>query len=50
MKRSMMMARDLGLLSVSSPTPTSRYRSLKAKLGFLGRELYFYHHYRMTGN
>jgi uncharacterized SAM-binding protein YcdF (DUF218 family) len=50
MKRSSMMARDLGLSAVTSPTPTSRYRSLKSKLGFLGRELYFYHHYLVTGN
>lgn len=50
MKRSSLMARDLEISSVSSPTPTSRYRSLKARLGFLGRELYFYHHYRVTGN
>jgi uncharacterized SAM-binding protein YcdF (DUF218 family) len=50
MKRAMMMADDLGIEAVSSPTPTTRYRSLRTKLGFLVRELYFVHHYVLTGN
>jgi uncharacterized SAM-binding protein YcdF (DUF218 family) len=50
MKRAMMMADDLGIEAVSSPTPTTRYRSLRTKLGFLLRELYFVHHYVLTGN
>lgn len=50
MKRAMMMAGDLELVAVSSPTPTSRYRSLKTKLGFLLREVYFIHHYFVTGD
>jgi uncharacterized SAM-binding protein YcdF (DUF218 family) len=50
MKRAMMMADDLGIVAVSSPTPTSRYRTLKTKLGFLLRELYFIHHYFATGH
>lgn len=50
MKRAMMMADDLGISAVSSPTSTSRYRSLRTKLGFLVRELYFVHHYVLTGN
>lgn len=50
MKRAMMMADDLGIAAVSSPTPTTRYRSLRTKLGFLVRELYFVHHYVLTGN
>lgn len=49
MKRATMMAEDLGIVAVSSPTPTSRYRSLKAKLAFLMREIYFIHHYVVTG-
>ncbi|TAE92488.1 MAG: YdcF family protein [Verrucomicrobia bacterium] len=49
MKRSMMMADDLDIPAVSSPTPTSRYRSLKTKLVFLLREIYFIHHYIATG-
>jgi len=50
LKRSARMASDLGIAAVTSPTPTTRYRSLKSRLGFLGRELYFHHHYRFTGN
>lgn len=50
LKRSALMARHLGILAVTSPTSTSRYRSLKSRLGFLAREVYFYHHYRFTGN
>ena len=50
MKRAMMMADDLGIAGVSSPTPTTRYRSWRTKLGFLVRELYFVHHYVLTGN
>ncbi len=50
MKRAMMMTDDLGISAVSSPTPTSRYRSLRTKFGFLLRELYFVHHYVLTGN
>jgi uncharacterized SAM-binding protein YcdF (DUF218 family) len=49
MMRAMMMADDLGIAAVSSPTPTSRYRSIKTKLGFLLREVYFIHHYFSTG-
>ncbi len=45
LKRAEMMARDLGISAVTSPTPTSRYRSLKTKLEFLFREIYFYNHY-----
>ncbi len=50
LKRSALMAHDLGIEAVTSPTPTTRYRSLKSKLPFFARELYFYHHYRFTGN
>ena len=50
MKRALMMADGLGLKSVSSPTPTTRYRSLQTKLGFLVREIYFFHHYLVTGD
>jgi uncharacterized SAM-binding protein YcdF (DUF218 family) len=48
MERSMMMAGDLGLDAVSSPTPTSRYRTLGPQLGFLYREIYFFHYYLIT--
>ncbi|GAA5116597.1 YdcF family protein [Luteolibacter yonseiensis] len=50
MKRALTMADGLGLEAVSSPTPTTRYRSLRARLGFLVREIYFFHHYLITGN
>jgi len=42
MKRSVTMARDLGLDAYPSPTPTSRYRSWRSKLGFLVRETGWY--------
>lgn len=50
MKRAVMMAGGLGINAVSSPTPTTRYRSLRTQLGFLIREIYFFHHYLITGN
>ena len=45
------MASDLGLDAHPSPTPTTRYRTLKTQLGFLAREIYFYlayHLYRLA--
>lgn len=42
MRRSLMMARDLGLAAYSSPTPTTRYTGFKSQVSFLGRELFFY--------
>lgn len=50
MKRAMLMADGLGMNAASSPTPTSRYRSIRTKLGFLLREIYFIHHYLATGD
>ncbi len=50
MKRSILMAQDLGMTVFSSPTPTSMYRSWKPQTEFLIRELYFWHHYRVTGH
>lgn len=50
MKRAMLMANDLGINAAPSPTPTSRYRSLRTRLGFLLREIYFIHHYVATGD
>lgn len=49
MKRSVLMARDMGLDAYSSPTPTTRYRSLKSQLQFLARETYFYFVYLILG-
>lgn len=45
MKRASMMAEDLGIKVASSPTPSSRYRSLKTQAAFLMREIYFVNHY-----
>ena len=50
LKRASVMAGDMGIAAVTSPTPTSRYRSLRTKLGFLVREVYFYNHYAVTGD
>lgn len=42
MKRAMLMAKDYGIQSYSSPTPTTMYRSIKTQLPFLVREEFFY--------
>ncbi|WP_413175383.1 YdcF family protein [Anabaena azotica] len=42
LKRSVLMARNLGLDAHPSPTPTTRYQSLNSQLPFLMRETYFY--------
>ncbi|MBN2003717.1 MAG: YdcF family protein [Anaerolineae bacterium] len=42
MKRAIVIARDLDLNAYPSPTPTSRYRTLKTQMGFLLRETYYY--------
>lgn len=49
LKRALRMADDLGLEAVGAPTPTSRFRTWRTKGAFLLRELYFYHHYLVTG-
>ena len=46
LKRASLMAKGMNLQAVTSPTPTSRYRSWRTRGGFLLRELYFVHHYR----
>ena len=45
LKRALLMAKGLKIQAKPSATPTSRYQSLKKKLPFAFRELYFYHHY-----
>jgi uncharacterized SAM-binding protein YcdF (DUF218 family) len=45
MRRAVTIASDLGLEACSSPTPTSRYRTWRSKLGFLLRETYYYASY-----
>lgn len=47
MKRAMLMAKDYGIEAYSSPTPTTRYQTLKSKLPFLAREEFFYIGYRI---
>ena len=47
--RASAMASDLGMKVVTSPTPTSAYRTLRTRLGFLLREIYFNNHYAVTG-
>ena len=42
MKRAMLLAKDVGINSYSSPTPTSMYKGTGKKLTFLFRELFFY--------
>lgn len=47
MKRAMLMADDYGIKAYSSPTPTSRYITVKSKFSFLAREEFFYIGYRV---
>ncbi|WP_169084952.1 YdcF family protein [Paenibacillus sp. PL91] len=42
MKRALAMASDLGMDAYSSPTQTTVYKSLRTKLPFLAREMFFY--------
>ena len=47
MKRSMLMAKDYEIEAVSSPTPTTRYKTWRSKLPFLARETFFYVGYQI---
>ena len=47
MKRAMLMAEDYGIEAYSSPTPTTKYVSMRTKLPFLVREVFFYIGYRV---
>jgi uncharacterized SAM-binding protein YcdF (DUF218 family) len=47
MKRSMLMAYDAGIEAYTSPTPTTRYQSVKSKTTFLAREVFFYIGYKV---
>lgn len=42
MRRAVSMAEDLGLEAEPSPTPSTRYRSLKSRAGLLAHETYYY--------
>ena len=41
MKRSMIMAKDLGIEAFTSPVPNSMYQSFRTKSTFLMREVFF---------
>ena len=47
LKRASLMAKNLGIKHDPSATPTTRYQSLRTKLPFALRELYFYNHYKI---
>lgn len=47
MKRAMLMASDYGIRAYSCPTPTTRFISLKTRLPFLAREVFFYTGYQV---
>jgi len=47
MKRATTMARDLELRAFTSPTPTSRYQSLRSQIDFLAMETLYYISYRI---
>jgi uncharacterized SAM-binding protein YcdF (DUF218 family) len=42
MKRAVEMARDLGMAAYPSPTPSTRYQSVKSQAGLLAHETYYY--------
>lgn len=46
MKRAMLLAEDAGITAYSSPTPTTRYISLRTKIPFLARETFYYIGYK----
>lgn len=48
--RATKMANDLGIDALPAPTPTTKYKTLKSKVPFLLREIYFIHHYYLTGD
>jgi uncharacterized SAM-binding protein YcdF (DUF218 family) len=49
MKRVKAMAKYYGIISYSSPTPTTKYKTLKTKIPFLVREIFFFIGYKMFG-
>lgn len=42
MKRAMLLAEDAGITAYSSPTPTTRYISMRTKIPFLVRETFYF--------
>jgi uncharacterized SAM-binding protein YcdF (DUF218 family) len=49
MKRAMTMAADVGLDAYPSPTPTTKYQSLRAQMTELARETFYYLGYVLLG-
>lgn len=49
LKRAAMMASHLHMDAVTSPTPSTRFRSWSSRLRFLARETYFFHAYLYLG-
>jgi len=43
MARALRLCRKLGINALASPTPSSRFRSLKPWLNFLAKEVWFFH-------
>jgi uncharacterized SAM-binding protein YcdF (DUF218 family) len=50
MMRAMQMAAEVGLDAAPSPTPTTRFRTLRTQLPMLIKETYFNLHYRILGS
>ena len=50
MARAMQIAAEVGLDAAPSPTPTTRFRTLRSQLPMLIRETYFNLHYRILGS
>ena len=50
MKRAMLLAEDVGIKCNSSPTTTSRYISMKSKIKFLCREVFYYTGYKIVAS
>ena len=46
MKRAMLLAKDSGIVAISSPTKSSAYKTLKTKIPFVARETFFYIGYK----
>jgi uncharacterized SAM-binding protein YcdF (DUF218 family) len=47
MKRAMLMCKDYDLTAYTSPTPTTMYKTIKNKIIFLSREVFFYIGYQI---
>ena len=49
LRRAAMIAKDEGIMAVTSPTPTTKFRTWRTRLTFVARETYFYHRYLLLG-